>query len=301
MKRINIFMLILSMILFLGILYDESQLIMLDFDNMSRRGFLNSEKIYYTERDMIAKSFTSYDEIITKASELNDSYVLIAKYNNAFLGVYAHNYELDIPLKSGRMFTNEELISNEMVCIANNYEEAIGIPYGKMAICNMLSTPFKVEDKMANMAIYSNVKLTDESYNYDPYAYIDPMAYGKHIIVLLMFILLFIILSISYLYSVAKTIIIKKFLGNRTINIVIDYASEIVLIFIGGFLLAILVYAFLSPEIIAFEYTRSLFISVVLSKVSLIIAMICIETLMIYLVIRFIPIKKIGWMMEYDD
>ena len=127
------------------------------------------------------------------------------------------------------------------------------------------------------------------------------MAYGKHIIVLLMFILLFIILSIIYLYSVAKTIIIKKFLGNRTINIVIDYASEIVLIFIGGFLLAILVYAFLSPEIIAFEYTRSLFISVVLSKVSLIIAMICIETLMIYLVIRFIPIKKIGWMMEYDD
>ena len=72
MKRINIFMLILSMILFLGILYDESQLIMLDFDNMSRRGFLNSEKIYYTERDMIAKSFTSYDEIITKAKTTKD-------------------------------------------------------------------------------------------------------------------------------------------------------------------------------------------------------------------------------------
>ncbi len=301
MKRINIFMLILSMILFLGILYDESQLIILDFDNMSRRGFLNSEKIYYTERDMIAKSFTSYDEIIAKASELNESYVLIAKYNNEFLGIYAHNYELDIPLKSGRMFTNEELISNEMVCIANNYEEAIGIPHGTMTICNMLSTPFKVEDKMANMAIYSNVKLTDESYDFDPFAYIDPMVYSKHVILLLMFILLFIILSIIYLYSVAKTIIIKKFLGNRTINIVIDYAGEIVLIFIGGFLLAILVYAFLSPEIIAFEYTRSLFISVVLSKVSLIIAMICIETLMIYLVIRFIPIKKIGWMMEYDD
>lgn len=299
MKKYNFFIIILSAILFLGMLYDESQLIILEYNNLERRGFLNEEKIYYAERDMVARNFDSVENIVNYAKSLSDSVILIFKYNSGYTGVYYNNYEWDMPLKSGRTFSDKEINSYNQVSIGN-LPNSIGKSYSKFEFVNALSVPLENDNGIANFSLYSNLKLTDDSFDYDPFILSDQYVMNKHIIFVIMFSLLFVAISIMYLYSCAKTIIVRKFLGNKTWEIIMDFFQDITLSFSISFIIALAIFYLLDSQLIAFAYTRELFISVVIQKIGALLILILLETLFVYIVLKVIPIKRIGWLEEYD-
>lgn len=299
MKKTSYFIIFLSTILFLGMLYDESQLIILEYNNLEQRGYLNEEQIYYAERDQIARHFNSVEEIIEHAKAIDNSIILVFKYNNAYAGIYYSNYDWDIPLKSGRIFNEDEINMSKQISIGH-MTNSIGESYSKYDYVNALSVPLENDNGIANFSLFSNVKLIDESFDYDPFAQIDQYVLNKHMIFVIMFVLLFSALTIMYLYSCAKTIIVRKFLGNKTLDITGDFLLEITFSFSISFVIAITIFYLLDPQIIAFSYTRELFITIVLQKVGSLLLLILLETLFIYIMVRTVPIKRIGWLEEYD-
>ena len=65
--------------------YDDTQILLMEYNNLANRAYLIDDNIYYMERTMVKDKYDSYQDIIDEADRLSDSYIIIAKYNNANL------------------------------------------------------------------------------------------------------------------------------------------------------------------------------------------------------------------------
>lgn len=297
----NIFIFVVLSVLFLGMFYDDTQVLLIEYNNLSNRAYLSDDNIYYMERTMVKDKYDCYEDIIQEADRLSDSYIIIAKYNNANFGIYCHNYDWDIPLKYGSIFSDDQYRSYDRYYIDSS-GNGIGTSYTEDSYYNMLSVPLKFDDMgFANAAFYSNVKLCDNGWDYDPYDQMDIFVDYKHMVFSCLFYLGIVMLSIIYAYDNIRKVLIHKLLGNNILKCVFEMGLEYMIIAISSFGTGLYMYYLLDPQIIVYQYTREIFIKIILGKLYVILFITLFMMGFIYLMLRYMPFKKHGLVNEYDD
>lgn len=296
----NVFILIVLSVLFLGMFYDDTQILLMEYNNLANRAYLMDDNIYYMERTMVKDKYDSYQDIIDEADRLSDSYIIIAKYNNANFGIYCKNYDWDLPLKQGKVFSDEQYNSYDRYYIDDS-GTGIATSYTQDSYYNMLSIPLTFDDMgLANAAFYSNVKLCDMGWEYDPYDKIDDLVSYKHMVFSCLFYLGILMLSIIYAYGNIKRIMIHKLLGNNIFKSVFDIGLEYMIMAILSFCTGLLVYYLLDPQIIMYQYTRRVFIKIIMGKLYIILFITLFMMMIIYLMLRYLPYKRYGTVNDYD-
>lgn len=277
-----------------------SQHILVSFEYNAYNGYVDYKNCYTIWRQNVPLVFDSVDQIIETADSMSDSYIIIAKISNKRFAVYAKNYDYQIPLKSGRMFSEADYNSTNKVIIANNDANSIATLFDDFQFTNLLSQDLTISTQDLEFELISNLKFSQEySYSLDN-EWIEPYYSEKIILFLLVFAILFFIITIIFSKNAIREIIVRKFLGNSYLNITIDFVLRFTLLLLLSFVIAFGIFFLLDTQLFKLEPVRNQLLSNLFIQVVLIEFIVIVEAIMIYLVIRFVPIRKIGWGETYD-
>ena len=296
----KLFTIICSAILFLSSFYMLSQHILAAFEYKAYNGYLDYQNCYTIWRQNVPLAFNSVEDIIKTAEQMSDSYIIIAKKSNKSFAVYAKNYNYQIPLQSGRMFSENDYNSNQLVTMDNNDLSSIATLFNDFTFTNLLAEDLSFSIENPSFELLSNLKLSNEYSQAIDNEWIEPYYFEKIILFLLIFAILFFIVTILYSRNSIREIIVRKFLGNNYLDITIDFIIRFTLLMLTSFAIAFISFYMLDMQLFKLEIIRNEILINLFMQLILVELVVIVEAIMIYLVIRFVPIKKIGWGETYD-
>ena len=277
-----------------------SQHILAAFEYKAYNGYLDYQNCYTIWRQNVPLAFNSVEDIIKTAEQMSDSYIIIAKKSNKSFAVYAKNYNYQIPLQSGRMFSENDYNSNQLVTMDNNDLSSIATLFNDFTFTNLLAEDLSFSIENPSFELLSNLKLSNEYSQAIDNEWIEPYYFEKIILFLLIFAILFFIVTILYSRNSIREIIVRKFLGNNYLDITIDFIIRFTLLMLTSFAIAFISFYMLDMQLFKLEIIRNEILINLFMQLILVELVVIVEAIMIYLVIRFVPIKKIGWGETYD-
>lgn len=296
----KLFTIICSAILFLSSFYMLSQHILAAFEYKAYNGYIDYQYCYTIWRQNVPFAFNSVEDIIKTAEQMSDSYIIIAKKSNKSFAVYAKNYDYQIPLQSGRMFSENDYNSHQLVTMNNNDPNSIATLFNNFTFTNLLADDLSFSIENPSFELLSNLKLSNEYSQSIDNEWIEPCYFERIILFLLIFAILFFIVTILYSRNSIREIIVRKFLGNNYFDITIDFIIRFTLLMLVSFAIAFVTFYLLDMQLFKLEIVRNEILINLFIQLILVELVVIVEAIMIYLVIRFVPIKKIGWGETYD-
>lgn len=296
----KLFTIICSAILFLSSFYMLSQHILAAFEYKAYNGYIDYQNCYTIWRQNVPFAFNSVEDIIKTAEQMSDSYIIIAKKSNKSFAVYAKNYDYQIPLQSGRMFSENDYNSHQLVTMNNNDPNSIATLFNNFTFTNLLADDLSFSIENPSFELISNLKLSNEYSQSIDNEWIEPYYFERIILFLLIFAILFFIVTILYSRNSIREIIVRKFLGNNYFDITIDFIIRFTLLMLVSFAIAFVTFYLLDMQLFKLEIVRNEILINLFIQLILVELVVIVEAIMIYLVIRFVPIKKIGWGETYD-
>lgn len=298
MTRLKFILIFCCSMLFLGMLISDSSAILLEYQNKENNGFIEGD-VYSIERYDTEKVFSSYEELVELAKRKADSFVLIAEVSDHKMGIYFYNSEWNVPLSSGRIFTEEEMNSKETFIIDSSSPERVGTSF-KDTYVNLYSLPLTFENGFSNVAILSDIplsdravvnarKLTDTLFE-EKQVYFRIIYYG-------MIVLIFLIV-----YQMNKSeLIIRKLLGHSIVKVFHDFFLKLFSFFVISYGIAFVAFFLFAPWLFYFDYTRAAIGKIMLLRFVLIEMINLFCTLVLALIYRFTPVQRLKELNVYDN
>lgn len=289
-KKKIILLLFTGILIFTGMLHLQSFSLIEQSRQYAEYGYLEMNNVYSMYGNEFKYNYNDLNSMVDEIDESFDSFNLVVVHQNSKnKWIYTKNKTWNIPLLSGSAFTENENQSTQQFCISNNpCENKLGKPLlsDQSNYYNLKSLQIS-EKSINNYIFYSDTALNGFTKMNDISEFVY-RSYEKLYSLLYFLTCSFLVIFMFMLYyrENVNLIAIRKFLGHSVLSMFCEYSSNIILIILSSFIVAILIFFLLNPLMLQVELFKNQIMYLILKTGLLVVLFIVIVNTYIFFKIK---------------